>query len=145
MVPTPTTATPNFAMMIPRLLCVFYGHGAALLHGLIDRVNDKDVPQSLFAVRFRALAFLDAGRKGVQFEGKFVDGLEGLRKPLSTNLAAEPAFFLKCKCRTQFHPALLAVHVYKVREGGTVSRRPLQDEAAGKVETERDPLLHILV
>src|SRR6266852_7595912 len=83
-----------------RPLFVFDCYGAALFHRSINRIDNNDVAQSLFATRFRLSTFLDTGGKSVQFQYKFVNGFERLGEPLPAHLSTDPPFFLESKCRS---------------------------------------------
>src|SRR3984957_17459949 len=144
-VPTPSTPTPSFAMRLLLLLLVLDGHGAALLHCPINRVNNNDVPQSLLPPPFRLSALFDTLGKFVDFQNELVHRLEGLVEPFSFDLAAKPPFFFERERRPQFSPTFFSVHVNERGKRRAVSRGALQHESAFEIEPEGDALLHLSI
>src|SRR5271154_2291334 len=127
------------------LLLVFDFHRAAFLCGLIDRINNDDVPQTLFAVGLWFAVSSDALREIVEFQSKFVDRLECLGKPAPRNLSTNPPLFFESKGRTQFGPPFLAMNMDKRRKRSAIGCGPLQDEPAAKIQAKRNTFFYLFI
>src|ERR1700674_3661744 len=126
-------------------LLVFDLQRAAFSGGLIDRVNDDDVPQTLLAVRLRFAAFPNALREIVEFQSEFVDRLEYLGEPAPRNLSAKPPLFLESEGWSQLGPAFLPMNMDERGKSSAVGCGPLQNEAAAKIQAERDTFFYLFI
>ena len=124
---------------------VLYLHRAASFRGLIDRVNDDDVPQTLLAVGLWPSAFPDAGREIIELQSKFVDRLECSGEPPPRNLSTQPPLFLESERWSEFGPAFLSMNMDERGKSSAVGRGPLQNEAAAKIQAKRDAFFYVFI